>query len=1180
MARLILMKSRYQDSISLTVTSQAFELEPGDNIYIDANILKFGTDPLLDAIPWRIISIKLNNNYTFSLGCVRNPDFIYPHVRQGEIDYKYALYVPKGATRYYPAEPIGIPIGYKPPTYAPITDNDPNNPPPSTGTGSLLDVAELYTIQAVVKTNQAYIQATFNQPGNASYASTIIRYKQNVASVTTWSQLDITNKPGANQPTTFELGPLVNGTQYLVTTQVKYSTGDVSTRTTPYTINVSVQLTATTAPGTGGGTVTLPQAPVPVSNVGANYFSYVYSQTVTSSSLPLSTRQVNFVLRQDMSAGENTFLNGVEIFYKPSLNPKWYRSTVSLITRQGNDIAFTLSLGNRLYPLVPGTGGTPAEADNYDFIFRFTYSDNRTSQYQYHATGCSVEYSSGYSFNPLSTGSLLVGGRELTKDYVPVVMDLNDVTDTRGLTLGIKSISNAIAAGTQAIYFAINPPSTQDFVNWKGVRLYWHQVGTANTWSSVDFTPVSQDVYGFFVGLNILYNTTFEYVLVPLVEYGGTVEAAQARYISGTINNTAGYGNWAPYMYVGGLESVATAKARIGTAAASPPVKTTKFESAAAETMTTGGFPYPSRQLAFTFKQLVEASPNPAIAGVKIYYKRTSNLYYQEVKYPLPGGYAEGNTLTFNSTQTTPAMDLGARNYPAALPPTDAYQTYDLIFRWYYTNGEDSDFELNFSGAGRRSCAIERCQGGYAFHVLGATGTTYGTNWANASSIITAKTSITIGTNQAPNTVTDLTTLTDTLTAYSLEATTENGIKTLSFWCSKPSAEMSTYFKGFKVYYREIVLGSNTNYITNGDTTTYLNPALDTSNGLRTDGIGTKIAGVKWDTEYEIAVIPQVQDGLVVVNATQCFYIRGKFHDRMSETTGLNPFPNIYGNWLSRYRASKVVTEVAMGVISSSPAALTSPPAPGEISALLLKSTNVLTKHWKLNFMLPLASGTSFNVYRRSVCLPSTRNTLGYDELSLWGYGRWEKLEAVVNTDYKITTAGQVTLYLRPAISGLYEFYPYFFGQGNFSTLNRLYDNPPGNTEPTNHKLVGDAGTPITNIPGQEVTQIMIVFTYFNGVATVESNRAVLFKLHETGTTVRYSTNIDFTTATYNDSKLDTTISPLPNGIDPSSTADCINAMKRTVIEARSRVADTNIKTGLDNTGTYTAPVVTGAVVR
>jgi len=1180
MARLILMKSRYQDSISLTVTSQAFELEPGDNIYIDANILKFGTDPELNAIPWRIISIKLNNNYTFSLGCVRNPDFIYPHVRQGEIDYKYALYIPKGATRYYPAEPIGIPVGYNPPTYAPITDNDPNNPPPSTGTGTLVDVAELYSTQAVVKTGQAYIQSTFNQPNNSSYASTIIRFKQNITSVTTWSQLEITNKPGANQPTTFELGPLVNNTQYLVTTQVKYSTGDLSTKVTPYVVNVAVQLSPTTTPGTGGGTVTLPTTPVIPTNTGSNYFGYVWSQTVTSSSLPLSTRQVSFVLRQDMSAGENSFLNGVEIFYKPSLNPKWNRSTVTLITRQGSDIAFTLSLGSRLYPLVPGSGGTPAEADNYDFIFRFTYSDNTTSQYQYHVTGCSIEYSSGYSFNPLTTGSLIAGGKQLTKDYVPIVVDLSTVTDTRGLSLGIKSISNAIAAGTQAIYFAINPPSTADFVNWKGVRLYWHQVGTANTWSSVDFVPVSQDVYGFYVGLNIYYNVTFEYVLVPLVEYGGTAEASQARYISGTINNTSGYGDWAPYMYVGGLESVVDAKARIGTAVASPPVKTTKFDSADAETMTTGGFPYPNRQVSFSLKQLVESSPNPAIAGVKIYYKPSSSVYYNEVKYPLPVGYTEGNVLNFNSTQTTPAMNLGARNYPASLPATDAYQTYDFIFRWYYSNGEDGNFELNFTGPGRRSCAIERSQGQYAFHILGATGTTYGTNWTNASSINTAKTAITATTvvNQPPNTVTDMLTLTDTLTAYTFYPSYD-GTNTMEFYTSAPSATMSAYFKGFKVYYREIVLGSNTAYITTGDTTTYTEDALVVNGTVKTDGIGTKIKNVKWDVEYEFAIIPQVQNGLNVVNATQCFYIRGKFHNRNTETSGTNPWPNIYGNWLTKYRANKVTTDSAMGVLSSSPAALTSPPAPGEITALLLKPTTALTKHWKLQFMLPLASGTSFNLYRRSVCLPAA-GALGYDELSLWGYGRWEKLEAVVNTDYKISTAGQVTMYVRPALSGLYEFNKWFYPNSDISSVNRLYENPPGNTEPTYFKLVGDAGTPTTSIPGKEVTQIMIVFTYFNGTSTVESNRAALFTLQESGTTVRYSTNIDFTTATYNNSNNDTSISPLPNGIDESSTANGINAMKRTVIEARTRPADSYIKTGADNTGTYTAPVVTGAVVR
>jgi hypothetical protein len=940
---------------------------------------------------------------------------------------------------------------------------------------------------------------------------------------------------------------------------------------------VAVQLTSTVPPGTGGGTVTVPVAPVVPTNTGSNYFSYVYSQTVTSSGLPLSTRQVNFVLRQDMSAGENPFLNGVEIFYKPSLNPKWYRSTVSLITRQGNDIAFTLSLGNRLYSLVPGTGSTPAAADDYDFIFRFTYRDNTTSQFQYHVTNCSVEYSGGYSFSPLSTGTLIAGGKQLTKDYSPIVMDLNDVPDTRSLSLGIKSISNAIAAGTQAIYFAINPPSTSDFVNWKGVRLYWHQVGEPNTWQSVDFVPVSQDVTGYYIGLNILYNVTFEYVIVPLVEYGGTAEATQGRYISGTINNTAGYGNWAPYMNIGGLESVTSAKARIGTALASPPVKTTRFDSASAETMVTGGFPYPSRQLAFNLKQLVTSTPNAALAGVKIYYKRSSSAFYYEVKYPLPSGYAEGNTLTFNSTQTTPAMNLGDRNYPAPLPPTDAYQTYDFIFRWYYTNGEDGDFELNFTGAGRRSCAIERTQGIYNFHVLGATGTTFGTNWTNASSINTAKTTISSTTiaNQPPNTVTDLLTLTDTLTAYSFRAA-ENGSSplpnTMEFWCSSPSANMSTYFKGFKVYYREIVLGSNSAYLTSGDTTVYRDNAIVVSGAVKTDAIGCKIGNIKWDTEYEFVIVPQVQNGLVVENATQCFYIRGRFHNRSSETTGTNRFPDIHGNWLVRYRSTKLDVGVALGIISSYPPAITTPPALEEVTARLFNPTNFLTKAWNVSFALPTAAGTSFNIYRRSRCLP--KGKFEYDGISLWGLGRWEKLQGVADFGHTAGSGG-ANILIRPALSGLYEFNSYYFPFTAFSSANRLYQNPPGNTEPTTFKLVGDSGIPTTQ-SGVESTEILIVITYFNGVATVESNRAALITLHDTGiTSVRYNNNnIDYTDAVYTDPNLDTIISPLPNGVDGSSPGT--NQMKRTISEARSKPANSAIKTGLDNLGTYTPPVIGG----
>jgi hypothetical protein len=83
-ARLIFNKQRRQESCVFTATSRALELEPGDSIRINSNILNFGTDPR------RVVSVKINNDMTVDLGCVRNPDDIYPYTRVGEEDAVHA----------------------------------------------------------------------------------------------------------------------------------------------------------------------------------------------------------------------------------------------------------------------------------------------------------------------------------------------------------------------------------------------------------------------------------------------------------------------------------------------------------------------------------------------------------------------------------------------------------------------------------------------------------------------------------------------------------------------------------------------------------------------------------------------------------------------------------------------------------------------------------------------------------------------------------------------------------------------------------------------------------------------------------------------------------------------------------------------------------------------------------
>jgi hypothetical protein len=130
MAKLLFLKSRRQETLSITVTSEGMELEPGDNIRVEGNILNFNTGSLI--VPWRVVSVKLNDNMTVSLGLVRNPDDIYPHARYNEEDTVDPVYVPKGSDIYYPSSVNRTaPIGLVPPNQAPFPPVVPPNLPPS-----------------------------------------------------------------------------------------------------------------------------------------------------------------------------------------------------------------------------------------------------------------------------------------------------------------------------------------------------------------------------------------------------------------------------------------------------------------------------------------------------------------------------------------------------------------------------------------------------------------------------------------------------------------------------------------------------------------------------------------------------------------------------------------------------------------------------------------------------------------------------------------------------------------------------------------------------------------------------------------------------------------------------------------------------------------------------------------
>lgn len=574
MARLILEKSRYQDSITFKGDSSCFELEPGDNVYINANILKFGTDPNANAIPWRIVSIKLNNDYTFDIGAVRNPDFMYPHARVNEIDVVLPPYIPKGAEIYYPGNKRTPPVGLVPPTSAdfprdgsgnPIIEDPVVNPPPTDGqdpTGGggvgapdgpvndgggintpppkptpiqeLADYILVDNYRITGNINIGFsITLDFKQPENALYEGVDFFFKRSSPSEKQWQTKTELTKPGAGNVISVTLGPgLLPSETYIIKSRVKYKTGESSK--IAGTVNIFV------APGASGNPVDYQET------VTSGWLVNTESPTLTFNNVfksidgrPIAAsnpRRANITVVQDINNYPITnAIAGVDIYYKPSANTYWSKESISFVSYQEGQ-PFTFEF--------PKTLGAVDTNQNYDWVFRFRYTNGRQSTKQYRVMGTRVQTDAfgGTNFNIFTTVSPIAQGQEdvtaynlLTTDDAPAG---GGVTDPREFQFTVNQTKN-LATGGNGIGFHINPVVDPDNI-WAGARLYF-KGPNATTWSTTSVTPMTLVGGFYFIGTTITYNAQFEYLLVPQVFFNGSrVNTFKGWYGKGAINFTSG----------------------------------------------------------------------------------------------------------------------------------------------------------------------------------------------------------------------------------------------------------------------------------------------------------------------------------------------------------------------------------------------------------------------------------------------------------------------------------------------------------------------------------------------------------------------------------------------------------------------------------------------------------------
>jgi hypothetical protein len=579
MARLIFEKSRIQQTLSLTAPMEAMELEPGDNINVTSNVLNFVNADAATSVPWRIVSIKLNQNYTYQIDCVRNPDSIYPHARANERDIILAPYIPRGASIYFPSG--GTDLGMFPPGnkfVLPGQTTGLNTPGPSniTGTGGggvggttytggsntpiiktpTPNPTDYITVDEVTYTVVgSFVSATikFRQPSHPMYAGVDFWYKRSISTEVTYITDFDSQKANPGDYVYHTFNNLYKGNiPYILISRVRYINGDNSVYTVNTPLNVSSAV-VTENPAdfvqTSG-----PGWQTPLTTAGANPRNTQLNQLSAVPSLGSSSeRKLTFSVTQDINiSGLNTEVNGINIYYRLQGTTYFAKYTQNFDSTYipGAPFIFTPTLG-----LGIGNPSPDDASDNFDFIFRLKYKDDTESTKEWRYMGADVSNTSSYDpFAAVLKINEDAGAYTFqTTDQQPPGTAANVLS----IVIGIKSVGNVLSnTAAPGIVFNIEPPSVTDRLNWYGVRVYYRAIpvigGVAPSFTKTDYFPVNQPSAGVWQIIHpISYDTNYQYLLVPIVNSGGTPTPANQAWLGqGSIHNrqsAADYpndGNW------------------------------------------------------------------------------------------------------------------------------------------------------------------------------------------------------------------------------------------------------------------------------------------------------------------------------------------------------------------------------------------------------------------------------------------------------------------------------------------------------------------------------------------------------------------------------------------------------------------------------------------------------------
>lgn len=396
-ARLLFNKSRRQETASITVSSKALELEPGDCIRFSANILDFGTTP------WRIISFRLNDDLSVELGCVKNPDDIYPYTTVGEEDLVLPTYTPKGSSIYYPSVIPPYPIGLVPPTnaiqpagYAPTTLVPATTPsPPSGNTDNTYpispplptdyqDVVKFVTISYTDFNNGTYMyNLIFEQPVDSLYERAIFWWRADATAP--YQEIKIETVSGSGGQISCVVGPLPRGVYEFVIrayaadgrASVRILTGRFGYQdalaNTPGYLALIDQRVVTVTDGWSVTTTVIPSAPAYADTIDEIYIEPELSGATRSA--VVNVTQIKNVATKAI----NPLIRGVRIYHRLANTTYWDYTDYDFQPdyQPGATVTFTISekFGAKVAPTNIIAYSANDVNQQYEFVARLKYAD-------------------------------------------------------------------------------------------------------------------------------------------------------------------------------------------------------------------------------------------------------------------------------------------------------------------------------------------------------------------------------------------------------------------------------------------------------------------------------------------------------------------------------------------------------------------------------------------------------------------------------------------------------------------------------------------------------------------------------------------------------------------------------------------------------------------------------------